>query len=269
MPIKKDGTGKRWVEMEFLTPGTPEEVWQAMATGPGNTAWFTRASIDERVGGALRFEFGPGMSSSGEVTVWEPPHRFGYVETQWSAGAPPIATEITIAGRSGGQCVVRMVHSLFTASDQWDDEVEGFENGWPGFFEVLRIYLKHFAGKESGSFQAMVMGMEGDALTIWKRLTDTLGLAGADAGDQRTTSAGPQTLSGTVEIIQQNPKVRSIMMKLDAPSPGIALIGTYASVRGIHTSLSVFFYGEGAEGRAAESSALWSDWLRQTCPSAT
>ena len=50
MPIKKDGSGKRWVEMEFLAPGTPEEVWQAMATGPGNAAWFTRATVDERVG---------------------------------------------------------------------------------------------------------------------------------------------------------------------------------------------------------------------------
>jgi hypothetical protein len=42
MPIKKDGTGKRWVEMEFIVPGTPEQVWQTMAPGPGNAAWFTR-----------------------------------------------------------------------------------------------------------------------------------------------------------------------------------------------------------------------------------
>ncbi|ESZ18472.1 hypothetical protein X737_18045 [Mesorhizobium sp. L48C026A00] len=35
MPIKKDETGKRWVEMEFITP---EQVWRAIATGPGNTA---------------------------------------------------------------------------------------------------------------------------------------------------------------------------------------------------------------------------------------
>ncbi|WP_287073272.1 hypothetical protein [Mesorhizobium sp.] len=38
MPIKKDETGKRWVEMEFITPCTPEQVWRAIATGPGNTA---------------------------------------------------------------------------------------------------------------------------------------------------------------------------------------------------------------------------------------
>ena len=32
MPIKKDGTGKRWIEMEFIVPGTPEQVWQAIAS---------------------------------------------------------------------------------------------------------------------------------------------------------------------------------------------------------------------------------------------
>ncbi|CAH2400009.1 hypothetical protein [Mesorhizobium ventifaucium] len=46
MPIKKGETGKRWVEMEFITPGTPEQVWRAIATGPGNTAWFTKTTID-------------------------------------------------------------------------------------------------------------------------------------------------------------------------------------------------------------------------------
>jgi uncharacterized protein YndB with AHSA1/START domain len=53
MPIKKDGTGKRWVEMEFLVPGTPEQAWQAMATGTGNAAWFVKGEVEPRVGGAF------------------------------------------------------------------------------------------------------------------------------------------------------------------------------------------------------------------------
>jgi hypothetical protein len=32
MPVKKDDSGRRWVEMEFLVPGTPEQVWHAIAT---------------------------------------------------------------------------------------------------------------------------------------------------------------------------------------------------------------------------------------------
>lgn len=263
MPIKKDGTGKRWVEMEVIVPGTPEDVWQAMATGPGNTAWFTKAVIEERAGGALRFEFGADASSSGEVTVWEPPHRFGYVEREWNGDAPPVATEITITSRSGDQCLVRMVHSLFSSSDDWDDQMEGFEGGWPGFFEVLRIYLAHFAGKKAASFQVMIGVDGGDALAVWSRLTEDLGLAGANAGESRT-SLRPEALSGVVERTQQDSKVRYIMLRLLAPSPGVALVGTYASGKGIHASASFFFYGDNAEEIAAASQPKWRDWLGQT-----
>ena len=34
MPLKKDDSGRRWVEMEFLVPGTPEQVWQPSRPDP-------------------------------------------------------------------------------------------------------------------------------------------------------------------------------------------------------------------------------------------
>lgn len=265
MPVKKDGN-KRWVEMEYLLPGTPEEVWRAMATGPGYAAWFIKASIEERVGGALRFDFGPGVSTSGEVTAWEPPVRFGYVETEWMEGAPPVATEITITSRAGGQCVVRMVHSLFTSKDDWDDQLESFEGGWPGFFEVLRIYLANFAGQKGAPFGAMAAGIVGEDLPVWTRLTGALGLAGANVGEERTASAGPQKLSGVVERIHQDRKVRWIIMRLSAPAPGVAIVGTYGG-DGVNASMSLFFYGDDAERTAATSEPLWRDWLGKTFPS--
>ncbi|WP_198951461.1 SRPBCC domain-containing protein [Pigmentiphaga sp. NML080357] len=120
MPIRKDEHGKRWVEMALVVPGTPEQAWRALATGPGNTAWFTKTRIEERVGGAIRFDFGPNGSSAGEVTAWEPPSRFGYVEREWFEGAPPVATEITLAARPGDGCLVRMTHALSAAEDDWD-----------------------------------------------------------------------------------------------------------------------------------------------------
>jgi uncharacterized protein YndB with AHSA1/START domain len=58
MPLKKDDSGRRWVEMEFLVPGTPEQVWHAIATGPGMSSWFTPTKVDEHVGGAIAFDFG-------------------------------------------------------------------------------------------------------------------------------------------------------------------------------------------------------------------
>lgn len=263
MPVKTDGAGKRWVEMEFLTPGTPEQVWQAMATGPGNSAWFTKTTIEERVGGSIRFEFGPEMASAGEVTLWEPPHRFGYVEREWSEGAPPVATEITITSRSGDRCVVRMVHSLFSTSDDWDDQMEGFEAGWPGFFEILRLYLAHFAGQKAASFQVMT-SVESDQAAVWKRLLDSLGLAAADAGDRWTAPAQPESLSGTsgtIARIQQDAKQRYILLRLEEPVPGIAILGTYNAGERTNASLYGYFYGEGAEARVAASEPKWRDWI--------
>jgi uncharacterized protein YndB with AHSA1/START domain len=263
MPIKKDGKGNRWVEMEFITPGTPEEVWHAMATGPGNAAWFTAATIEERVGGVFRLEFGLGATSSGEVTVWDPPRRFGYVERDWSEGAPPVATEITITGRSGNRCVVRMVHSLFSTADDWDDQMEGFEAGWPWFFEVLRIYLSHFAGMPAASFIAQA-AVDGDQLPAWKRLKDDLGLAGADAGQPLTTATEPERLSGVVESMRQDAVQRTVLVRLDTPAPGVALIGTYGAGPKSTASICLFFYGDGAQAVAAASEQKWRGWLAET-----
>lgn len=262
MPIKKDGSGKRWVEMELIAPGTPEQVWQAMATGPGNTAWFTRTAIDERVGGTIHFDFGPNGQSKGEVTVWEAPLRFGYVERDWAEGAPPVATEITITARSGDRCVVRMVHSLFASTDDWDGQMEGFEGGWPGFFQVLRVYLAHFAGMKAASFLVMT-SVEAPHLDAWKRLTEGLGLVGANVGEE----GPPQTsekLSGLVEHVEQDDRQRYIVLRLSRPAAGIALIGTYDLGNATNASMAFYLYGDDAEQRAAASEPGWRDWLKET-----
>ncbi|MGE0798980.1 MAG: SRPBCC domain-containing protein [Lautropia sp.] len=262
MPVKKDGTGKRWVEMELIVPGTPEQVWQAIATGPGYTAWFTPAKIDERVGGAIRFNMGENGESKGEVTVWEPPLRFGYVERDWGEGAPPLATEITVTARSGDRCVVRMVHSLFASTDDWDDQMEGFESGWPGFFEVLRRYLSHFAGMKAAVAFA-ITSIEAPQLNVWKRLTEGLGLAGANAGEERTAQQTPEPLSGTVERVEQDDRQRYVMLRLTQPSPGIALIGTYGVGNATNVSMTFYLYGDAAEQRAASSEPKWRDWFNE------
>ena len=263
MPVKKDDAGNRWVEMELIVPGTPEQVWHAMATGAGNTAWFTKTQVDEHVGGTIRFDFGPNGASTGEVTAWEPPRRFAYIEREWNEGAPPVATEITVTGRSGDRCVVRMVHSLFASTDDWDDQLEGFESGWPGFFQVLRIYLSYFAGKSAASFLT-VASTGSTHPELWKRLTETLGLSGANVGEERSTPQQPERLTGTVEHVRQDDKQRYIVLRLDAPSAGVALIGTYGADSGANVSLAIYLYGENAEKHAAVSRPKWEAWIKGT-----
>lgn len=263
MPVKKDETGKHWVEMEVIVPGTPEQVWQAVATGPGISAWFTRSRVEERVGGTVQFDFGPNGTSTGEVTVWEPPCRFGYVEREWSEGAPPCVTEITVTGRPDGKCVFRMVHLLSTSTDEWDGSLEGFESGWPGFFEVLRLYLAHFAGRKAASFLVMASA-EVPQPEVWKRLTEALNLDAANVGEERTMPEPPEKLSGTIERVQQSARERYVLLRLAAPTPGIALVGTYGDDNTANASMTLYLYGDDAEQRAASSEPKWREWFHET-----
>ena len=78
MSVKKEASGRRSVQVEVEVPGTPEEVWQAIATGPGISSWFVPTEFEERDGKpvAVKLNFGPGMESSSVVTAWDPPRRF-------------------------------------------------------------------------------------------------------------------------------------------------------------------------------------------------
>jgi len=262
MPVRKDESGKRWVDMELIVPGTPEQVWQALATGPGYTAWFTPTTVEERVGGTIRFDFGENGQSAGEVTVWEPPFRFGYVERDWAKAAPPVETEVTVTARSGDRCHVRMVHSLVASTDEWDEQMEGFEAGWPGFFEVLRLYLSHSDGMKAAVASAMT-SVKACPLDAWKQLIQALGLAGADVGQECVLRA-PGQPSAIVERVEQGRRQRYVLLRLNRSAPGTALIGIWSAGEATNASMAFYFYGDDAEQRAAACEAGLRDWLGRT-----
>ncbi|MFV9634876.1 SRPBCC family protein [Mycobacterium neumannii] len=265
MPLRKDDSGLRQVAMEVLVPGSPEQVWQAIATGAGMSAWFTPTSVDEHVGGHISFDLGEencgAGGSSGKVTVWDPPHRFAYEEYNWSGDAPPVATEVTVTSRSGDRCVIRMVHSLFTDRDDWDDELESFETGWPGFFEVLKIYLAHFPGRRSAAVRVMA-GYPGGELEAWSKVTGALNLMGANVDERRESSKGAPRLAGVVERVHQDRTVRELMMRIDQPAEGVAIVGTCTVADQAFVMASIYLYGDDAAAVAETEQAEWSSWLR-------
>ena len=44
MSVEKHASGRRSIRVEVEVPGTPEEVWQAIATGPGVSSRIVKAS---------------------------------------------------------------------------------------------------------------------------------------------------------------------------------------------------------------------------------
>src|ERR1700704_4680702 len=107
MSIKKDASGRRSVQVEVEVPGSPELVWQAIATGPGISSWFVPTESEERVGGAVTANFGPGMESTSTIPRGAPPRSFAAEGAGMSPDAPPMATEWVVEAKSGGICVVR------------------------------------------------------------------------------------------------------------------------------------------------------------------
>src|SRR5437870_1931392 len=153
MPVRKDASGQRSVEAEVEVPGTPEEVWRAIATGPGISSWFVPSASEERVGGAATANFGPGMESVATIKTWNPSHSF--VAEMEEEGPGKVATEWIVEARSGGTCVVRVVHRWFASTDDWDSQFEGHTHGWLAFFRILRLYLTYFRGQPCSAFQLM------------------------------------------------------------------------------------------------------------------
>src|SRR6476661_4516667 len=115
MSVKKEASGRRSIQVEVEVPGTPEEVWQAIATGPGISSWFAPTEVVARDGKpvALTVNLGPGMETRSVVTAWDAPRMFATEGDGWFPGSPRIATEWSVEARAGGVCVVRVVQSLF------------------------------------------------------------------------------------------------------------------------------------------------------------
>jgi uncharacterized protein YndB with AHSA1/START domain len=176
---------------------SPEQVWELIATGPGISTWFVPHQVEPRPGGAVRASFGGTFEGSGRVTAWEPGRRFGYAEPA-PGEAPEHAFEFLVEGRDGGGTVLRFVQSGF-AGEGWENEYDSFDKGWTLFFGNLVAYLEHFAGLPVHNVVSMAMapGSKDDA---WPVLHRALGLDGHPAAGERVALAGPQELTGVVDV---------------------------------------------------------------------
>ena len=267
MSVKKEASGRRSVQVEVEVPGTPEEVWQAIATGPGISSWLVPAEFEERDGKpvAVKMNFGPGMEFTAAMMAWEPPRKWA-AQSDGVPGSPPIANEWSVEARGGGICIVRIVQSLFASTDDWDNQLEAAEFGWPGFLRTLRIYLTHFRGQRSTTMKWMapVAGTEAEA---WETMTAALGLKGSSVGQRWTAPAGVPAFSGVVEYVTQSPY--DALLRLDKPGPGIAALGAFDCGGPIMVALGFYLYGDQAAGTVAHETPLWEAWFQKRFPMPT
>ncbi|GIE98695.1 SRPBCC family protein [Paractinoplanes rishiriensis] len=126
------------IRLDATVTATPEQVWDAIATGPGISSWFIGSTdID---GDTVRTSFGGGAMPVSTITASDPPHQFVH-------RSDDLANEFLIEGRTGSATVLRTVTSGFLAGDDWADEYEAMTYGTELFFATLVAYLNHFPGR--------------------------------------------------------------------------------------------------------------------------
>ena len=265
MATQKDPTGRRFVAVEAEVPGTPEEVWRAIATGPGITSWFVPTQLEEREGGSILMNFGPGMESKAEIREWDPPRRFTAENSEgMGPGAPPMATEWTVEAKAGGTCRVRVVLSWFASTDDWDKQFEDVEKGWPAFFRILHSYLTHFRGQPCTLIQLMAVA-PGPKEKAWTEIAGPLGLEEATVGESVSSSGDAPRIAGVVE--HEAPKAYpDLILRLEQPVPGIARLFTMPMGGQVFVSVSLYLYGDEARVVGAREEPVWQAWLARLFP---
>jgi uncharacterized protein YndB with AHSA1/START domain len=258
------------LEFSVEVPGTPEQVWQAVATAEGMSAWFLPTEMEEREGGSLHFTMGPEMGSDGEITRWDPPHHLAY-EEDWAAlmgqepdALSPLTSEFLVEAQSGGTCVVRVTTSGFGTGADWEPEFwEDMGSQWVPFFDNLRLYLTHFPGQAATQLE-VTASLPGDAPALWSALHDALPL-----GDVGAT-VDVRGSTGTVERVGD----LQALIRLTAPVPGMLSVyahgydGDAAADAEEMATVGVrayLFSADAAEFVRREEPA-WQEWLQRLRP---
>lgn len=239
-------------------PGTPEQVWDAIATGNGISSWFLPTDVEEREGGAIVLHMGE-TDSPGTITGWDPPRRLEYSEPEWAALAghdvdsvTPMVTEFLVEAQSGGTCVVTVTSSAFGTGADWEQEFfDDAKKHWLPFFDNLRLYLTHFPGQRATTLEVSA-DVPGAVDAVFAAMRAALG---AEAAGKPIDTRG---VTGQIERIGEN----QLLLRLTDPAPG--LMGFLAFDKGNGSTMAViqgWLFSEDAASYVEREQTTWRAWL--------
>jgi uncharacterized protein YndB with AHSA1/START domain len=236
---------------QFVVDATPEQVWAAIATGPGIDSWFMgRNEVQPGAGGTVRTSFG-GYEPESTVTAWEPLARLAYGSDPAEDGRF-IAYEFLIEGREGGSTVLRAVTSGFLPGDDWEAEYDAMTKGFQLFFRTLGQYLAHFAGRRATPITAFGPPVS-DWPQAWTALAAALGRPGAIAEGDRVRFVPPAL-----------PPVAGVVYFVNPDTVGVrADDALYRFIKGFQGGM-VASHHLFADTDQPQSEQAWGRWLAET-----
>ena len=235
---------------EATVAATPEQVWDAITTGPQVDSWFMgHSDFEPRQGGVARFE-DPAFSMESTITAWQPPTRFSFRSPEDPDGGFHVFDYHVEPAPDGA--TVRWIHSGALTGDDWEAEYVAMGEGDPMFFGKLVEYLTYFRGRIATSVAAFGPNL-GDGLTAAHYL-EPLGLAAMPSleDQMRLTPSGLEPIEGVVDAWSKSffgVRTDDAMYRWFAGFEGTTMVGHH-------------LFGEGVDGDAEVQA--WADWLART-----
>jgi hypothetical protein len=226
------------IRREVVLPGTPEQVWEAVATTADNAAWLFPNEIDPDGRGAA---------------VWDPPR---HLELRQEGEDWFNAIEFVIEGRDGATSVLRYAHSgIFV--DDWDTQYDAAQSHTDFYLHNLGEYLEHFGGRPVTYIGDAPAGLQGPPSSAtpdgFRRLQEALGLgAGFDEGESvRLTPQGLVPVEGILDYVRPN------FLGVRSADALYRFFGRNAF--GAPVGMSIHVFADGIDAEPTKQS--WQGWL--------
>jgi len=243
------------IREEILLAASPEQVWEAIATGPGVDSWFMgRTEIeDEHVGGRTTMTLG-GMSQGSTITEWDPPRRFAYRGDTGDDGNF-MAFDYLIEARDQGSTLLRLVHNGMLGED-WEAQYDGVRKGDGVYLRKLQTYLAHFAGRTAvHTMFAVSQYQVAEKDLVWNAFR-------AAAGVPAEVTAGTRARIAIDDV----PPTDGVVAFLGAPDWLSVRTddGSYIFMHGLRDAIVVQYHGFDTSVDAERLDKAWQQWLDRT-----
>jgi uncharacterized protein YndB with AHSA1/START domain len=237
------------IPQEAEIEASPEQVWEAIATGSGWDSWFMGRNEIDPEARKTTWSIG-GFSMESQITAWDPPHKFA------TKGEPdPEGSwhqfEYSLEDRGGGRTAVKYVHSGMLGGD-WEAEYEAMSEGDPMYFQKLLEYVTYFSGRYAVPVdsQGPAVPDREQAMADFRR---ALGIQGeVKEGDPvRLTPEGFPPIDGVVDCVSQSfLGVRSsdALYRFIYGFTGNVMVGHH-------------FFAEGVD--QGQTEAAWTSWMNR------
>jgi len=234
----------RKVDITIETNATPEQVWRAITEPEDVSSWFSPiVKVEPGVGGSMTFGWDDEMQFSSPIHVWEPNQHLQTGDDREKNGETfPIRIDYFIESNKG-TTLLRLVHSGFGDTADWDNEIAGYEDGWGMFMAIIAHRLKH--PNEPAAQATVYRNVRVPRADAWAKLTGPDGLIHIDGS--RFTVNGTE---GTVEFSKPN------FFRGRIPAWNDALLSVFCEGKSAMITVALLVFGD----MRKDADARRADW---------